>query len=552
MIADISISEKSYGHKQLYKDLRFSVQAGEKIGLIGRNGVGKTTLFGLLAKTDHDFSGAVIYRQGLVVASTRQEHHGYEDTPVLEYILHDLPEYAHLKHIIDNHPDTMGDDMRKITEYTDALGRFDDLGYYQIEQKILQELTNFQIDETKSRGILGNLSGGQKRLVEVVKIMHSKSQLALIDEPTNHMDYVAKSMFIDWMKSAREALVVITHDRDVLHEVDRIIEIKDGRAVSADGNYDDYLKQNSNSTVTAMHAYEVGQRTLVNLHKQIQAVNAKKASTSKTPNPFIPLLNRLKKEYAELESNLEKPTFWVDKDSLDQLDDKVTARYEKYKAKNIRIAGMNKDESNSTRMLVEVKGLSLGYADPLFENVHFQLRENERIEFRGRNGAGKTTLIKAILDEAAHRKSATLLKGSVWVDQTVPIGIYEQEVNDKYFDLPLQEAIIQLYLDKNLSISDQKAMQLMGDYLFEPERDGRQLIRQLSGGQKARFQMISMLANDPQLLILDEPTNHLDLPSIEELETALGRYNGAVIYVSHDSYFRGALGGDVIEVAPAA
>src|SRR5690606_221789 len=113
--------------------------------------------------------------------------------------------------------------------------------------------------------------------------------------------------------------------------------------------------------------------------------------------------------------------------------------------------------------------------------------------------------------------------------------------------LPLDEAIERMYLDKNLAITTTKIRQLMNDYLFT-EGDGRVPVKRLSGGQKARFQLIAMLANDPQLLILDEPTNHLDLPSIEELETALARYNGAVLYVSHDNYFREAMGGEVIQI----
>ena len=127
------------------------------------------------------------------------------------------------------------------------------------------------------------------------------------------------------------------------------------------------------------------------------------------------------------------------------------------------------------------------------------------------------------------------------------IGIYEQEIASTYVDLSLMAAIEKMYLDKNLSISTTKIRQLMGDYLFV-ESDGQVPLARLSGGQKARFQIISMLANDPQLLILDEPTNHLDLPSIEELEAALARYAGAVLYVSHDGYFRDALGGDVVNV----
>ena len=140
-----------------------------------------------------------------------------------------------------------------------------------------------------------------------------------------------------------------------------------------------------------------------------------------------------------------------------------------------------------------------------------------------------------------------LFSGDISLDSHVRVGIYEQEVSPKYFNLPLESAIEQMYLDRNLPISTTKIRGLMSDYLFT-EGDGKVPLSRLSGGQKARFQLIAMLANDPQLLILDEPTNHLDLPSIEELETALGKYAGAVLYVSHDGYFRDALGGEVVHV----
>ena len=151
---------------------------------------------------------------------------------------------------------------------------------------------------------------------------------------------------------------------------------------------------------------------------------------------------------------------------------------------------------------------------------------------------------------SATRPGITVFDGELVLDSHVRIGVYEQEVSPTYFDLPLEEAIERMYLDKDLPITGTKVRQLMSDYLFT-EGDGKVPIKRLSGGQKARFQLIAMLANDPQLLILDEPTNHLDLPSIEEMETALAKYNGAILYVSHDDYFRRAIGGDVVQVGTA-
>jgi len=545
MIADISVTEKSFGPKLLMSGVKFSIDDGEKVGVIGRNGVGKSTLFGIVAGSDKDFTGEIIFKRGTVVVATQQEHHNLGDTTVLQYVLAGLPEYSDLSHIIETYPVTMGDDMKKIEEYTAALQRFDDKGFYQIEEQIERELDNFQLPDVAHRQF-DKLSGGQKRLVEVVKIMHSDAHLALVDEPTNHMDYVAKNQFIDWMKSAREAMLVITHDRDVLKEVDRIVELKDGSSVSYKGNYDAYLKQNAVSTGSQMNEFEMIEKRIANLKVKVLDYQRLK---EKSRNPgTIQKFKRLemvsRKELAELQAK-EKPTFWIDKDSAENLNYKVAAQYEKFKAKNIRM-NLKDDASRSKHVIISARDLSLGYDQPLFADVSIDLREGEALELRGRNGAGKTTLIKRLLGDA----SSTLFGGELTLDKQVRVGVYEQEVSPTYFDVPLADAIERMYLDKDLPITTTKVRSLLSDYLFT-ESDGKTPISRLSGGQKARFQVISMLANDPQLLILDEPTNHLDLPSIEELETALKKYSGAILYVSHDGYFRDAIGGEVLTIGRA-
>lgn len=542
MIADISITEKSFGPKVLMTGVRFSVDDREKIGIVGRNGVGKSTLFGMLAGTDTDFTGDVTYRRGLQVVATAQEHHGTGEQTVLQYVLAGLPEYAELSHIVETYPESMGDDMKMIERYTEALQRFDDKGFYLIEGDIERELETFQLPGVAHRPF-ASLSGGQKRLVEVVKIMHSKADLALIDEPTNHMDYVAKKQFIDWMAQAPEAMLIITHDRDVLQRVDRIVELKDGYAQSYKGNYDAYLKQNAHSTGTAMNEFELIEKRIVNLKQKVidyQRLKEKSRNPG-TIQKFKRLEETSRAELAELQAK-EKPTFWIDRESAENLNYKVANQYAKFKAKNIRM-NLKDEGSRSSHVLVKAVDLSLGYDEPLFQGVNIDLREGEAIELRGRNGAGKTTLIKRLLGGTG----STVFAGEVSLDPKVRVGIYEQEVSPEYFDLPLKEAIERTYLDRNLSISETKIRQLMSDYLFT-EGDGHVPVAKLSGGQKARLQIIAMLANDPQLLILDEPTNHLDLPSIEELEAALKKYAGAILYVSHDDYFRRAVKAEVVQI----
>lgn len=549
MIADIHITEKSFGDKTLMKDVKFSVDDGEKVGVVGRNGVGKSTLFGILSGKDTDYTGEVIFRRGITIATTAQEHHGLGDQTVMSYILDGLPEYSKLKKIIDEYPLTMGDNMRKIEEYTQALERFDQKGFYQVEEKIERELSNFQLEGYYNRRI-SSLSGGQKRLVEIVKIMHSEAHLALIDEPTNHMDYVAKQQFIDWINSQpHQAMLIITHDRDVLGQVDRIVEIKDGQAVSYRGNYDAYLKQNAQATTAGMNNFEQIEKRIVNLKQKVLDYQRlkEKSRNPGTIQKFKRLENEARAELEEL-SEMEKPTFWIDKESVGQLDYKSAERYGKFKSRNIRLS-MKDASSRSQHVLVRAENVAVGIGERiLFEDVNIDLREGEAIEIRGRNGAGKTTLIRMILASGKSFDDGPILySGDIFLDPQVRIGAYEQEIDERYLSDPLEKAIEKLYMSRDLSISDTKIRQLLADYLFT-DADRMTPLARLSGGQKARFQIIAMLANDPQLLVLDEPTNHLDLPSIEELETALAKYSGAILYVSHDNYFREKLGGKVVQI----
>lgn len=551
MIASIIIANKSFGSNELYKDLSIRIEKGEKIGLIGRNGTGKSTLFNLMTELDLDFDGEINLGKNIVMVSSRQEHHGFEDMTVLDYILADLPEYAELHHILETYPETMGESKHKLQQYSDALERFNDLGYYEIENDVNRELADYQLTIDVSSVTLGSLSGGQKRMVELVKVQRSRADLALIDEPTNHMDYVAKASFINWLKSADEAVVVITHDRDVLGEVDRIIEIRDGRAFSFKGNYKDYLKSNTQNISSEVNEFETTQRRIANLQTDIVRFRRLKerARDPGTISRFKSLETKATKELAELQE-LEKPTFWIDRESAGDLGTKLSESYQQHKARNIRVrTKISTDKSE--RVILKVDELGLGYKDKsLFTPVSFEQRLGAKVELKGRNGAGKTTIVRTIIDSVSGKKpSATIFSGTIEHEKGVRIGVYEQEISSEYLEAQLGDAIEKLYVSMGLPITDEKIKQLLSDYLFNPHTDAVMPLSKLSGGQKARFQLISMLAGDPQMLILDEPTNHLDLPSIEELEDALAQYHGSILYISHDSYFTKSLGGQVVEVA---
>ena len=546
MILSVEITEKSFGNKQLLQNVKFSIDEGEKVGLIGRNGIGKSTLFSVLLGRDQDFSGKVIFRKGSVIASTQQEYSSVGEQTVLNFILNDLPEYAHLSKLLRELPEKMGENMELIEKYTDALNRFQEKNFHFIEDKIKAELRDFGLGGFENRQ-MKTLSGGQKRLVDTIKIIHSKTDLALVDEPTNFMDSHAKNRFLNWMNNSNEAVLVITHDRDVLSKVDRIIEIRDGKTYIFKGNYDDYLRANMFSTTNQIQDFESIQRRIANLKDKVREYQRmkEKARDPSTIQRFKRLENKSREELADLEL-IEKPSFWIDQANVENLGFKAAKSYQKFKAKNVKI-GIKNEETRSVRSLVRAENLALGYgsledalenkngAKILFENVNFDLKVGGILEIFGRNGVGKTSLIKTIF--GAENEKAEIYDGKIFLDESARIGIYSQEIGSEFFEMNLKDAIEKIYLDQNISITEEKIYRILYQYLFSTE-DFETPIRELSGGQKARFQLIKMLSNEPQILILDEPTSHLDLPSIEELERALKNYSGAIIFVSHDDYFR--------------
>ena len=550
MIVSVDITEKSFGDKQLYDSLRFDIQPGEKLGIVGRNGTGKSTLLHMITGEDTDFQGDIAVRRGTVVIASRQEHHGHEDKTVLEYIQGDLPEFAQLHRILTIYPATMGDNPAKIQRYSDALERFTQLGYFQVEDELGQALEAYQLPAEKLESTLAELSGGQKRMVELIKVQRAKGDLALIDEPTNHMDYVAKQAFIGWLKQAQEAVVVITHDRDVLAMVDRIIEIRNGRAYAFRGNYEHYLRVNRGQITSQVNEYDLVQRRIQNLTADVIRFRRLKEK-SRDPGTIKRFKSQEEKAATELAklSDTEKPSFWIDRENAELLDPKMTNAYQKYKAKNIKL-NTRSAETKSSRMLVQAHELSLGYGDaPLFSGVSFTVREGERLRLHGRNGAGKTTLINAIMARVrGDELASTLFTGTLATEKELSLGLYEQEIDARFLPMALKDAITISYQEKDVPVNERKVQQLLGEYLFDPISDGAMLVGNLSGGQKARLQLIRMLAAQPSILLLDEPTNHLDLPSIEELEDALAHYHGAVIYISHDSFFAKQIGGETVQI----
>jgi ATP-binding cassette subfamily F protein 3 len=540
MLLEATNLSKAIGAKYLFQDISFTVMPGEKVALIGRNGHGKTTLLKMLSHEDHDYEGSITTAKGINVTLTKQEHTQHAEQSALDYVINSVPNYHAYKKILEDFEEGRNTNVNK---YLETLEKFTEKKFTNLEDAVVSTLSDFNISPELAHQPLANLSGGQKRYVEMTRMMFSQADLLLIDEPTNHLDYLGKERFITWMRGLKQTVIVVTHDRDVLKYVNKIIELKDKKLETYKGNYDHYISLNSSNTLSSVKNYTSQLNKLAEAKKKVEWGLRMRAKSKQWKIRYDHWL----RDYEKLKAETVKPSFWIDQASVDNLDKKVVDSYDKFKEKNIKINMVSKRERGIERLLV--RDLSLGYTKPVFQELNFSLRDNDRVYIKGKNGAGKSSLVKTILSLADNKKpAATLLQGKITLGTDLRIGEYQQEIDKKYLSLPLAEAIRMSYQEKNVSTTDQQIMSLLSQYLFNPVQDANQKIANLSGGQKARFQLIKMLIDEPNLLILDEPTNHLDLPSIEELENALTGFDGAILYISHDTYFIKKMGGIVVEI----
>lgn len=540
MLLQVKSLSKAIGHKYLFENLNFSIHAGEKIALIGRNGQGKTTLLKIFSGQDHDYEGTIVSRKDLRITLTQQEHSTTTTITPLQYILNHIPHYHEYKRIIENYEQGQ---TTNLTKYLEVLEYFTAKRYFHVEEAITSTLKDFNISASAIQSPLASLSGGEKRYVEMTKLMFSGSDLFLVDEPTNHMDYIGKNRFISWMKGVQQSVVVVTHDRDVLKHVTKIIELKNKNIEIFKGNYDSYLAQNALQTLTSVKLYNDQLNRLKEAKKRVEWGLQMRATSKQWKIRY----DHWVRDYEKIKSETVKQSFWIDQTTIDSMDKRVTDSYLAFKEKNIAISIPTSKGHGGE--LVAVRNLSLGYDEPLFEKLNFTLRHGERVFLKGRNGAGKSTLVKTLIAQARNTQPPAIqIEGEVKLSKDLRVSEYQQEIDAQFLTLPLEDAIWSVYEQEQVPIDTPKIKSLLAQYLFDPVSDGQKKIEQLSGGQKARFQLLKMFVTKPNLLILDEPTNHLDLPSIEELEKSLKSYTGGILYISHDTYFISNLGGAIVQL----
>lgn len=451
---------KSYTEKPLLKDITLSLSEGEKTGLIGVNGTGKSTLLRILASVEFPDSGKIT-RTGGITVSYLPQNPAYDPELTVE-------EQAEVY-------------LRQINETTPI---------YQCRSL----MTKVGITDFDAK--MGELSGGQRKRVALAAVFCTNADLMILDEPTNHMDNSVIDWMEDFLRSYKGALFMITHDRYFLDNVtDSIVEIDHGTAFRYDGNYDYYLE------------------TKAAREESLLATERKRATMYKRELAWIRRGARARTTKAK--SHIER---------FEELRDSKLIIEESH-------LDMSTVSSRLGKKIIEIDNLCKSYDDrKLIENFTYTMIRNDRIGIIGDNGTGKSTLLKMIMGEVKPDS------GTISIGETVRIGYFSQET--QVFD-PEQRVIKYAEgISDNVRTADgvQSATQMLERFLFKGEKQSIK-IGQLSGGEKRRLYLLSILMQAPNVLIFDEPTNDLDITTLAVLEDYLDSFPGAVIIVSHDRYF---------------
>lgn len=507
---------KSFSGETLFKNISFSIDEKDKIGVIGVNGAGKTTLIKMILEeeeNDVDPStnqrGTISKKGNLRIGYLSQNINlNYENNVfdelmlVFGKVLEDYKKIQELSFRINLEPENFDKIMEELALVTT---RYEQEEGYSIEYKVKQILNGLSIPEDLWKQKIGDLSGGQKSRVALGKILLEEPELLILDEPTNHLDLIAIEWLEKFLKDYNKAVMVVSHDRYFLDNVvGRIFEIEGHTLKTYKGNFTEYTIQKEIYLSGAMKAFEKEQEKIKQMEEYIRRYKA--GIKSKQARGRESLLNRMEK--------MENPVV------------------------NVRKMKLKFDiERPSVDRVLKIEKLSKSYeGKKIFQNLNLEIFRGERVGIIGKNGVGKSTLLKII------NGTEKADSGNITIGEKVTIGYYDQ--NHKGLD---EKASILNEFMFNYPMSEEDVRRLAGGFLF-PEEDVFKTIGSLSGGEKARVTLMKLILKKANFLVLDEPTNHLDIYSREVLEEALEGYQGTILIVSHDRYFLEGIVNTIYEV----
>jgi ATP-binding cassette subfamily F protein 3 len=506
LLVNFSKVSKDYGGNAVFDEVDLEVLEGQRIGLVGENGSGKSTLFRLIAGLDTPVEGTVTKRRNLTVGYLHQESDPLQGhRSVYETVAGLSPEMLELATTMHRLEARMADpeesDMASVLEqYGSVQERFDALGGYAAEHRVEDVLGGLGFKPEQYGQPVGTLSGGEKKLVSLARLLLQMPDLLLLDEPDNHLDLDAKGWLEGFITSYPGTVMIISHDRYLLDRVvKRIYELEDGQISVYAGNYTYYAEERQKRLIQRHELYTMQQDEL----KRMEGLLRQLRGWAKQNSKFAPRMRSMEKrvEKARVAAS-EPPVMW-------------RAR--------MRVSF---DSERSGRKVLEAKGLSQAInGRVLFAPFDLSIQYGERVGIVGANGSGKTTLLKTITE------GMPATKGTVKIGASVVLGYYTQEQES----LPLGSTLMD-FVRSLRPMTEQGAIGILRSLLFS-YREMHNRIRDLSGGEKSRLQIARLMLTDANFLVLDEPTNNLDIASIEVLETALDDFEGTLLTVSHDRYF---------------
>ena len=512
MISFVNIN-KQYGKQALFVEASFQLNPGEKVGLVGPNGSGKTTIFRMIVGEEQPDDGEVSVPRKLTIGYFRQDAEEMSGRSVLDEAIAGSGRVGDLHHELEALQHAMADPAPAggvggpLARFGEVQEEYDHLGGYALESQAREVLHGLGFDDERIDGDVGVLSGGWKMRVAMARVLLGRPDFLLMDEPTNHLDIEAIIWLESFLKGYEGALLMTSHDRDFLNRVvSKIAEIEGGEITVYSGNYDFYERERRLREANREAAYERQQAMLAKEQRFIDRFRTHAAKAAQVQSR-IKALDKIEKVTLPKQRTIVKFEF--------------------------------RDPPRSGDQVAVIQGLRKAFGRRvIYEGMNLTIRRGERWAVMGRNGAGKTTLLKLIAG-ALEPDSGTVRLGA-----SLKMGYFAQQSLD-VLD-PDRTVLEQLQADFPLEGTG-VLRSLAGAFQFSGD-DVDKKIRALSGGERSRLAMARMLFDPPNFLVLDEPTNHLDLATKEMLVDSLKSFEGTMIFVSHDRMFLRGLGTRVLEL----